>query len=364
MFETINLPNSSKEDIEKIRKYVSFFVGDEITKTAIPCYYIKTVKRWEELIKLTGIDDKILKEFRTTVIPKKLRNAKIITDKQTSLILYCIAYFFKTKQFDLTKLFFQLLSIRFHANRVHAHMVRHCNSEVWSLALDNLSSKHLYKTKGGIGSALLYLSEVEFQKKKTVFLKNGKLDQGMFLVDIIYHLRHRIQQSFRAFANLYFKIIEEEKVGFAKLPEDEEEQIEIKSTQVMADKIATLICTYGEKDQYALLKSIELSGIRKDIGISIIEELSDVDFLTQIRFIIILMDRVLELKTICIEKKRLLLLRRIEKKIKIGNYVVREEILKLIFSLKIGYQLKSMNKSQLVIFLVNYLTLFIRNRIC
>jgi len=45
MFETINLPNSSKEDIEKIRKYVSFFVGDEITKTAIPCYYIKTVKR-------------------------------------------------------------------------------------------------------------------------------------------------------------------------------------------------------------------------------------------------------------------------------------------------------------------------------
>jgi len=364
MFESVNLPRSSNEDIEKLRKFVSFFVGDELSKTSIPCYYIKTIRKWEDLLKLTGLDETSLREFKNTVIPQKLRTAKIISDKQTLLILYCIAYFFRTKQYDLVKLFFQLLAVRFHANRVHTHMVRHCNPEVWNLALDNLSNKHLYKIKGGIGSALLYLSDMEFQRKKAKLLKNKSINEGMFLVDIIYHLRHRIQQSFRSFANLYFKIIEEEKIGFTKLPEEEVENIEVKSTQIIADKVSALICTYEQKDQRALLKSVEFSGLKKDVAFSIVNEFSVSDYLNQIRFIIILLNRVIELKNICIEKKRLSLIRKVEKNVKIGNYVIKDEILKLLYSLTIGHELKRLNKSQLVIFLCNYLTLFIRNRIC
>jgi hypothetical protein len=364
MFNTVNLPNSSVEDIEKLRKFVSFFIGDELSKTSIPCHYIKTIRKWEDLLKLTGLNDNVLKEFKNSIIPKKLRTAKIITDKQTLLILYCIAYFFKIRKFDLVKLFFQLLAVKFYANRVHAHMSRHCNPEVWNLAMDNLSSKHLYKNKGGIGAAILYLAETEFRKKRDIFLKTKDLNEGMFLVNIIYHLRHRIQQSFRSFANLYFKIIEEDKVTFSKIPEDELENIQTKSSQIISDKISALICTYSQIDQYALGKSVGLSGLKQEIALSILSQISSPENLTQVRFIIILIDRILELKKVCLEKKRQYLVRKVEKGIKIGNYIVKNEILNLLYSLEIAHELKKLNKSQLVIFLTNYLTLFVRNRIC
>jgi len=363
MYDTVILPKNSKSEILKLKRYVSYFVGDEISKTSIPCYYIKTVRAWYDLLNLTGIDDNLLKEFRYNVIPTKLRNAKIITDKQTLLILFCIIYFFKTKKYDMVKLFYQLLAVKFYANRVHTHMKHHCNSEVWSLALDNISSKHLYKTKGGIGSALLYLADIEYQKKKKTFLSNN-FNQDDFIISLIYNLRHRIQQSFRAFANLYFKIIEEEKVTFKDLPEGEAENIQSNSSQVIANKISILICTYEQTDKLALLKAIDLSGIKKETGIMIVKYLEDVNHLEELRFIIILMDKIIDLKNCCLERNRLQLIRKIEKKERVSKYIVRNQILKLLFDLEIGYKLKNMNKSQLVVFFCHYILLFLKNRIC
>ena len=134
--------------------------------------------------------------------------------------------------------------------------------------------------------------------------------------------------------------------------------------QTIANKIAMTMCTYGQIDTESLSKAIIDTGVKKEISKEIIIEISTVEYKDKINFIIILMSKVGDLKNICIEKKRNRLIRKILSNSKVGKHDIIKEIKDLIYSISIGYQLRSSYSKQLVIFFLHYLILFIRNRIC
>ena len=125
------------------------------------------------------------------------------------------------------------------------------------------------------------------------------------------------------------------------------------------------MCTFGQIDKGALSKAIISSRLRKDLSISIVSQLSVSEYKDKIRFIIILMSRLGELKSVCKETERLRLIRRINSNYKIGGrYIIKNEIKDLLYSLESGYQLKNIYDVQLINFFNHYITLFIGSRIC
>ena len=107
-----------------------------------------------------------------------------------------------------------------------------------------------------------------------------------------------------------------------------------------------------------------MSGIRKSIAESIISELSKPAYQEDLRFIIILINRYMDLKLICKEKVRNKLVRRINSNVKVSSYFLKDLIKKFIYTLNLHHSIKTIDTTQLVIFFSHYLTIYIVNRIC
>jgi len=357
LLEFTDVTVEPKED-SKVYRYISRILGIELAEISKPCYKPKVVKYFADLQHILGVDDKKIKEFVAGIIVPYPHIFKIYKDKFTVLLLIATIYYTRKGKPEIAKAFFTFLNLKFYSSRVHRHFPKFCNGELWIIALDRLSPKHLFRTKKGISSAILYIAEFDYNKNKEK-LKSPEL-QDKILGDIVYGLRTKIAQSVKSFAQLYHAMYNE---GLLKSTSDEDE--EIGGVKLVADKISMTMCTFGQIDKGALSKAIIQSRLRKDLTISIVSQFSVSEYKDKIRFIIILMSRLGDLKSVCKEPDRLKLIRRINSNFKIGGrYLLKNEIKDLLYSLESGYQLKNLYDIQLVNFFSHYLTLFIGSRIC
>jgi len=340
----------------EVYRYVSKIGGMEISEVTRPCYVPKLIKYYSDLQKYTGITDDIIKTFKSG-ISKQYIKFNIYNEKYTILLIIAVLYYMRKKKIEIAKTFFKLLSLKFYSSRLHIHFSKFCSEDLWVLSLDKLSPKHLFKSQKGISNAIFYVSDFDFEKNKKKLSSPNLKDRDLIM--IVYGLRTKIAQSMRSFAEIYYKSYENRAIA-SKAGVDE-----FAGTQLTADKISMTICTFGQIDKMALKEAIIKSRIRKDLAISIISQMSMAEYKDKIRFIIILISRLGDLKSVCIEEKRSRLIRRMNSKIKIaGKYSAREEIKNLMYSLESGYQLKTIYDSQLIMFFGHYLTTFLRNRIC
>jgi len=339
-----------------VYKLITKIVGNELSNMTKACYYPKLVIYLEDIQNSLGITEDMIKEFRNSLDPK-YKVFDIYKDKYTIILMLAILYFARTKKHEISKTFFHFLSIKFYSNIIHKHLKSFCNEDLWIVTLDRLSSKHLFKNKGGIAPAISYIANFDFDKNKNKLSKNKVGNNELTL--IIYGLRQKIAQSTRSFAQLYYKLYEEGKT--TKQSKDSD----ISGSQLIADKISMTMCVFGQLDKEALTKSIMESRLRKELVTSIISELSTTEYKDKIKFIIILMSRLIDLKSVCVEKNRNKLMRKINTSIKIGGkYNLKSEILEMLYSLELGYQLKNIYENQLIMFFGSYLTNYMRNRIC
>lgn len=339
-----------------VYRYISKILGNEIVSISKPCYYPKLIKYFKDLQRITNIDQSKIKKFKSN-ISKKYSSFNIYTDNYTVMLIISILYYSQKKKYEIAKLFFNFLAIKFYSSRLHLHLSKFCSEDLWIIALNNLSPRHLFKVQKGISNSLMYMANAEYNKFKNI-LSNPDIDDKE-LVRIIYGLRTRLAQSVRSFSEMYYKLYKE------KSTKKTDEDGEISGTQLIADKYSMLICVYGQIDKIALSKSIISSGLRKDLAVSMITQLTNPEYKDQLRFIMILLGRLANIKNICVEKSRNKVIRKIGSKSKIaGKYTIKDEILKLLYSLNIGYQLKTIYSAQLVNFFSNYITIFLRNRIC
>lgn len=343
----------------KIYRNMSKIYSTELVNISKPCYYPKLSRYKLDIQKEFGITNEEILLFKSNIIDK-YKNFKIYGDKYTITILIIILYYQRQKKFENAKIFFDFLALKFYDSLAHILFPKYCNSEAWILALNNVSHRHLFKVKNGIPSAIRYISSLEYEKNKQNLMDPNLTDETM--VKIINMLRTRIAQSLKSFAETYYKAIKD--MGRSKGGDGIESTKEI---DIISDKYSTLICTYKQIDKNALSKAVKQSGIQKNIAEDIIKSLSNVKNRESLRYLIVLLYRMMDndVKFICMEKNRRLMIRRI-----LGNELlpnketVKSKILELLYSLDIGHKIKTVYNVQLVSFFSHYITMFLQNRIC
>jgi len=359
----VNILEYSQVSIEpksdaNIYRYMSKIVGTELSNMVKPCYYPKPVIYFKDIQEQLGVTPEDIKKFKSG-IEAKYKTFDIYNDKYTIMLMLAILHYAQKKKYEISKMFFLFLAIKFYSSRLHTHLKSFCNEDLWIVTLDRLSPRHLFKTKKGIPNAIRYVSDFDFNKQKNKLSQDILSDKD--LISIVYGLRRKIAQSLRSFAQLYYKLYEEGKTAKSAPLED----AEVEGSQLVADKVSMTMCVFGQIDRDALKKAIIQGRVRKDLASTIITEFSVTEYKDKMRFIIILMSRLMSLKSVCVEKDRGKLIRKINSNVKIGGkYIIRDEILEMLYSLESGYQLKSIYENQLVMFFSSYITNYLRNRIC
>jgi hypothetical protein len=356
-----NFTMSYPEKVDEVacHRYISKVVGAEYSRLTKPCYYPKLTIYFQDIQEITGFTNEHIETFKKGILDPYSKYV-IYNDKYTVLILMCILYFFVVKKLDTAKLFYQFLAIKFYSSRFHIHF-KFCKDDLFVMALEQLSHKHLFKVKGGVGSAIDYIYRTEYEKYQYTLSKPVKNISDKELVAMVYSLRTRIAQSVRSFAEVYYKIFEKGE-GIKKTKEEEEEGES--GSALAADKYSMIICTYGQIDKLALGQAISQSGIMKGPAVSIVTQFSTSENREKLRFIITLITRIEKITNICTETGRNRIIRKIISDVKFNNYSVKEEIKDLIYSLDSGYQFRTLHVPQLVMFFCHYLTLFLKYRIC
>jgi len=359
--ESIVLPDLSQMDEVKFYKYISKILGYELAQLTKPAYMPKFVKYWEDLKRYSTVSDDKRKSFKAN-LEKKYQKMSIFIDKYTQLLIICLIHFSIKKKYDICKVLMQILAVKFYMNVVHRQFPGGVfNPKIWNITTDRLSPRHLYRVKKGIPATLLYLSSETYKRfMPRLMNKPQSRIKDNDVVILVYSLRQRISQSVKAFAGQYYILFQKHKISVSS-EEDARRDIDI-----ISSKLAETIGTYKAVDKNAFHKSVNVTGLRKDLAKSILTDLGVVENIEQLQYIIIKLHRIQPLNSLCKgESERNKMIRKvIAEAEKSGEKSVKELIKKLLFSLKIGYKLKRIYSEQLIIFFMQYLTIFIRNRIC
>ena len=350
---------SNPSDVRMIHKYLATVCGYELSQISEPCYFPKIVKYKNDFFSKTKIDPKNTKLFLKQMNPT-YANFAIFNDELTVGLIAGLLHFSRSKDYDVAKICYFLLAIKFYSSLVNISFPRFCDRELWIHAFTQVSPKHLIREKGGMSGAIMHivnsLYKIYFSKLEYPYITDNDL------IRVVYDLRHRLSQSIKSFAEIYYHL---QKTGDKSVGGSAEKSVTTKDDVItIADKISMSMCTFEQIDDKLLKLAIYRSGIQTHIGHSIIEELSNVEFKDKIRFIIILLGKGTVMSALCKETGRTTLIRKIEKNIKIGDYTIKDEMLKLMHSTELGFRLKTINQSQLTIFFSTYITLFIQSKIC
>ncbi|MCK5021112.1 MAG: hypothetical protein KAS32_29145 [Candidatus Peribacteraceae bacterium] len=343
------------ENESKTYRELTKIIGAELSNISKACYLPKINRYFSDLQKQTGVSDELIKEFKKNINPK-YKSFNLYQDKITIMLMLNVVYYLRHKKENLARAFFRILGIKFYSSILHRFFPKFCSEELWIMALDSLSPKHLFKIHKGTGGSVMYISDFDFNKRMND-LKNLKLDDKD-LVMAVYGLRTKIFQSSRSFAESYYRIQKEKQKPSAT--EDD-----VSAAQLIAEKYSMLICTYGQIDKLALSKAIINSGVRKDLAITIVSEMASSENRNKLKYILILLGRIENFKVVCNEQGRNKLVRQVLSDVKVlKKYSVKEEIKGLMYELPSGYQMRTIYDTQLVNFFMNYITIFIQNRIC
>jgi len=349
----------------ELYKYITSIVGNELANISETCYMPKLTKYRKQLDDKLQTNSADINNFLMQISPK-LRKFDVFREAYTITLLMSVIYYSRQHKHDLALLMYKLLAIKFYSSRIHKHLKRFCREDLWSKAMEGLSIKHLFKQKLGIANTINYLTEAEYNKYKILFNKKVIDDHHAYLAVIT--LRTRIAQSVRSFAQSYYRLYADKDKGISTAggsgqTEGSGEEQSDKNRQI-SEQMSILMTTYGQIDSEALNRSALLSGLRKEFCVNLIREIAKQEFRDKIKFVILLMSKVQNLSTVCIENKRLLFIRKIlAPTTKVGNYVVRDVIKEMVMDTG-SHSVKASDISNVVLFISNYLTIFMRNRIC
>jgi hypothetical protein len=343
-----------KFDIKNETKFdrtLNKFLGNELSNISKPCYFPKLNRYHSDINKIIDYDKNSVYEFQS-MIPRKYKNFKLLNDQYTTELIILMLIFAEKKKFKISESVLLFLGIKFYGSIMHRMFPKFCNNEGWNKALNNISSKHLFKVKNGISTSISYLINEIFKKYKNKISKKDVDFEDVF--KLVYEARHRIAQSVKSFAENYYKHIQD----------DDEQSKKLEESQLIADKISSSICTYNQMSNRALREACKTSSIKLEIAENIVSDMNDINNRNDLRFVLILIGRVDDIKNVCIDRKRNYIIRKIMEGEKISNYTIKDKILDFIYNLKNNYRYKNISKDQLVLFFSNYIMLFIKEKIC
>jgi len=357
----------------QLKTLISRIVATNLGSLSEPCFYPELKKHYYEMLKLTGLTEKDIKEFKKRRWSGK-KEAKFATNMNdiANFLVFLLQYFLSKKDKQAYNYVMILYIIRHYANLMHKHF-KYCNPDAFKYALETLTKTHLFAREKTIGNALYYMSQ-EMTRRWTTALMKGDLDAiGLFMRES----RHRVSQSIKSFAQTYYKISEEGGgIQTQESPDENDEnnyqQQSGQQSVKLIDTITKNITVYKSVDRKAQEEARKISKINASIATQITTKLSNTKYSDSIRTILRLYLKELKKpEQICgkdYEKhiRNLMSIKRTKLKIyfkqQIG--VLMESVLRDFGYLQKYKKLTTQTQFLINLFLAYYLTMLVRNNVC
>lgn len=354
-------------DEENIYKWFVRINSSELSKIDIPCYYPKINRYYLDVhyisLKPTISD---YNNFRNQL--GKFKNAKLVQDKFNTLILMLLTHSIINNNKELFYQINTFLAIKFYSSLIHIYFPKFCSSMLWNEAISRISHRNLLKTKKTISNFVKYIADSVAEKyisklfTKANYFSFKKSINEYILFEYFIVLRHRLAQTIKAFAKIYYKIQKEVK-GIRKAKDEEvpiEERLIDRAISLIAD-----MCNTGDIYEKALQISCRRTAIKEEIAKNIISEILVPENINKIKLILYIYTKKAGDDILCKEKGIIYYSSLIEKNIKItaGEYNVNN-ILKDLYINTHSYNLYKIQQNKVLKLIFLYILYNIFFKIC
>jgi len=367
------LYKQSKIDISRLRRYMLRTAGEELSKLVEPCYYPPVKKHFYEILNMVGLKEKDIKEFRNRFYKEIGPKAGLLVrELQTNLLIFTMFVALRKRDRVLYQATINYMGIRYYSNLMHKQ-IPYCNPEVFKYALEHLTKTHLFAREKTIPNAIMFLSR-EMVKRHTPSIQAADPDK---IADFILVYRHRISQSIKSFAELYYRAAKE---GVAiKKPYEPEEGMEdpaelqkVEKASRVIDQIVKKITVYKEVDKKAIDEAKKLTKISAVLAQQIANTIADLKYSDDIKMILhLFLKNVTSVKQICGKDyydyvKKLMAIKRLGNRVSFKQ-VVGDTLMKV--AVDLDYvdrydRFTTQTKFVINLYLAYYITMVLRNSVC
>ena len=365
-----SLYQKAKIDFKKIKKIIYKVSSLELSNLVEPCHYPEIKKYYYELLYACQLTEKDIKRFTKEYWKGRPESQWLLQNDPLAMFYLFLMYVCikenDTMAYQSSMLFYM---IRNYTNLMFKQ-IRYCNAPVFKVALERVSKSHLFSREKSISGALYHLSK-EMEKRYT----KGIEDSNKELISrFMTESRHRISQSVKTFAQIYYKL-NEEGVSFKDPYEGDEGnefqyQQQDNNTRVI-DNIVRDITVYKYIDDNAITDAKTLSKISLTLARLLANEITDLRYTDNIKIILEMFFKdVKSMNSIC-GSRYFLYVRKLmaTKQVSANNFkhYIEELLLKMLPEIK--YDEKYKQQSRQTQFLVNlfvayYISMIFRNKLC
>jgi len=354
------------------KNYLVRIVARNLSAITEPCELLNLKKHYYEMLRMTGITEKDIKDFtKRRWAHRKSAPFKIILEPIANFYVFLIQYFLRKKNIVAYKYMVNFFVLRYYSNTIHKSFPKYCNKDAFKYTLERIAKTHLFVREKTIGNSLMHISKDMIRHWTKGLAQNDNEAIYRFMVDT----RTRIQQSVRSFAEAYYRTMEQG-TGFQSDEKDDSQKslksLNVDSSQKVAEKFTKKIVVYRHVDRKAQEEARRLSKIKASIATQISTKLTNIKFSDNLNLIYKLyLKDIKSVNDICgkgyfIYIKKKMSMRRTVEKIYLKQQI---NILVLRVIKEFNYQ-KQYNKltkqTQYLInlYLAYYLTMLLRNSIC
>jgi hypothetical protein len=356
----------------KLKNFINRLTVTELNNLSEPCYHPSWKKYYNELLHLTELKEKDIKEFiKRFYLGTKAQDALLQSDIGSNLLIILMYHFLEKKDQQTYNTIMVYYMIRQYANFFKILLPAYCKPDVFSYTLDHLNPNHLFSREKTISNTLYYLANEMRKRYTSAFLELNPEKISLFL----YESRGRIAQSLKSFMEFYYRNNElglglgtskEDETGKEIFPE------ELRKGQRIAETIANKICVYKELDYKAFESARKLTKVNTAISMVLIKELQNIKLANDIKFIVELFFKDMKtIRQICGPElipyvKKLMSLKRTTKSVYFKQEI-NTLLLKTIKGSKFEEKynkLTNQTKFQFSSFLAYYIGFYIKNIVC
>lgn len=358
----------------QLKSLISRIVAKNLSALAEPCFFPELKKHYYEMLRLTGLTEKDVREF-TKRRWKGKKEARFRTNQSVyaNFLVFLLEYFLSKGDKQTYNYIMIFYVVRHYAGLYKKHFKKFCNPDAFKYALETLTKTHLFAREKTISNALYYMAQ-EMMRRWTTTLKSQDLDGiGLFMREA----RHRVSQSMKSFAQTYYKA-SEAGVGIRsdKSPDDDDENSyqtqSAAKTIKLVDDITKKITIYRFSDRKSQEEARKISKINASIATQIISKLNNTKYSDNIRLVLKLYIKdITKTAQLCgksYEKyvRELMSLKRTRQKI-----YFKQQINILLMGLLKDFKytkkysgLTPQTQFLINLFLAYYLTMLVRNSVC
>jgi nitrate reductase NapAB chaperone NapD len=365
-----------KENVQDLplRRLITKLVSTNLGSLSEPCFVPSTRKDYYDFLHYTGLTDSEVGDYRKRMWKgrKEEKFANLFKDNPTTFYLSLLSYFLKNNDAIGYESLFIYFTIRQYSQQMARYFSKYCNPEVFTYSLNSLTKTHLFSREKTIPNALYYLSK-ELMKRYKDKIKKFDLD-GMS--SYFMETRHRISQSLKSFASVYYQASEEGKSIITPELEDDEENLyqyqEQEKSNKIIDKVVHQIVVYKQIDEKAKEEARDITKVNIGIASGFVSKMLDTKFSDQIRLILkLFFNDIKSVNMICGKEyytflRQLMSIKRTTSKIFFKQQVgiLVDDLVKDLDYRKQYSKLTNQTKFLLNLFIAYYITLLVRKTIC